>query len=54
MALMLERETTLRRNNKVERLLKAAKLKLQAYPEDIDYQHPLGLEKNQFTSLLSC
>ena len=54
MALMLERETTLRRNNKVERLLKSAKLKLQAYPEDIDYAHPRGLQKSSFATLLSC
>jgi len=54
LALMLDRESTLRKNNKVDRLLKSAKLKIQAYPEDIDYQHPRGLEKNTFASLLSC
>jgi hypothetical protein len=42
--LMIDRELTYRSNNKIERLLKAAKLKLYAYPEDIDYQHPRGLE----------
>ena len=52
--LMIDRELTYRSNNKIQRLLKTAKLKLQAYPEDIDYQHPRGLEKNQFASLLSC
>lgn len=52
--LMIDREVTHRSNNKIERLLKAAKLKLQAYPEDIDYRHPRGLEKNLFASLLSC
>ena len=52
--LMIDRELTYRSNNKIQRLLKAAKLKLQAYPEDIDYQHPRGLEKNHFASLLSC
>jgi len=52
--LMIDREITYRSNNKIQRLLKTAKLKLQAYPEDIDYQHPRGLEKNQFASLLSC
>lgn len=52
--LLIDRELTYRSNNKIERLLKAAKLKLQAYPEDIDYQHPRGLEKNLFASLLSC
>lgn len=52
--LMIDRELTYRSNNKIQRLLKTAKLKLQAYPQDIDYQHPRGLEKNQFASLLSC
>jgi DNA replication protein DnaC len=53
LGLMIDRETTHRSNNKVERLLKAAKLKLQAYPEDIDYTHPRGLDKSKFASLLS-
>lgn len=51
--LLVEREMTFRSNNKVSRLLKAAKLKLQANPEDIDYAHPRGLKKNQFASLLN-
>lgn len=54
MALMLDRENTLRKNNKVERLLKTAKLKIHSYPEDIDYTHPRGLDKSVFASLLSC
>lgn len=54
MALMLDRENTLRKNNKVERLLKTAKLKIRSYPEDIDYTHPRGLDKSVFASLLSC
>ena len=54
LSLMIDREMTHRSNNKIERLLKAAKLKLQAYPEDIDYQHPRGLQKDQFAGLLSC
>jgi len=53
LGLMIDRETTHRSNNKVERLLKAAKLKLQAYPEDINYTHPRGLDKSTFASLLS-
>ena len=54
LSLMIDREITYRCNNKLERLLRTAKLKLQAYPEDIDYQHPRGLKKDQFASLLSC
>lgn len=53
LALLVDRETTHRHNNKISRLLKAANLKLQAYPEDIDYQHPRGLTKSQFADLLS-
>lgn len=54
LSLMIDRELTYRSNNKIERLLRTAKLKLQAYPEDIDYQHPRGLKKDLFASLLSC
>lgn len=53
LALLVDRESTHRRNNKISRLLKAAKLKLQAYPEDIDYSHQRGLQKSQFADLLS-
>ena len=53
LGLMIDREITHRANNKVDRLLKAEKLKLQAYPEDINYTHPRGLDKSQFASLLS-
>jgi len=53
LSLMIERETTYRSNNKIQRLLKAAKLKVQAHPEDIDYAHPRGLDKASFVSLLS-
>jgi DNA replication protein DnaC len=53
LALLIDREATYRHNNKVTRLLRAAKLKLQAYPEDIDYRHPRGLQKSQFADLLS-
>jgi hypothetical protein len=34
LSLMVDRETTHRNNNKVARLLKAARLKLQAHPEE--------------------
>ena len=54
LSLLVDRETTFRHNNKIERLLKAAKLKLQVYPEDIDYRHPRGLVKSQMADLLSC
>ena len=53
LTLMVDREATYRSNNKISRLLKTAKLKVQAYPEDIDYTHPRGLDKSVFASLLS-
>jgi len=53
LALLVDRESSHRHNNKITRLLKAAKLKLQAHPEDINYQHPRGLNKSQFADLLS-
>ena len=53
LALLVDREATYRHNNKVTRLLRVAKLKLQANPEDIDYRHPRGLQKSQFADLLS-
>lgn len=52
LGLLVDREVTHRNNNKIIRLLKTAKLKLQAHPEDIDYTHPRGLIKSQFASLL--
>ena len=52
LSLLVDRESTYRHNNKIKRLLKTAKLKLQANPEDIDYRHPRGLVKSQFASLL--
>ncbi len=53
LCLLVDRESTHRHNNKITRLLKMAKLKLQANPEDIDYSHPRGLNKSQFASLLN-
>jgi len=53
LALLVDRESIHRQNNKITRLLKAAKLKLQAHPEDIDYRHPRGLQRSQFADLLS-
>lgn len=53
LALLVDRENTHRHNKKITRLLKAAKLKLQAYPEDLDYNHPRGLQKSQLADLLN-
>lgn len=53
LCLLVDREATHRHNNKITRLLKIAKLKCQANPEDIDYSHPRGLNKSQFANLLN-
>ncbi len=53
LCLLVDRETTHRHNNKITRLLKAAKLKLHVTANDIDYTHPRGLLKSQFASLLN-
>lgn len=53
LSLLVDRESTHRHNNKITRLLKMAKLKLQANPEDVDYSHPRGLIKSQFAHLLN-
>lgn len=51
----VDREITHRENKKQARLLKGAKLRTsQACVEDINYQHPRGLEKNQMMALVQC
>ena len=54
LALLVDRETTHRMNTKTNRLVRAAKLKQRALPEDIDYKHPRELKKSQLADLLSC
>ncbi|MEH6473864.1 MAG: IS21-like element helper ATPase IstB [Halopseudomonas sp.] len=54
LALLVERETLHRENRRLARLLKAAKLRVQACVEDIDYRHPRSLEKPRMAELASC
>lgn len=54
LALLVEREVLHRENRRLERLLKAAKLRVPACVEDIDYRHPRGLEKSRMATLASC
>ena len=54
LALLVDRETTYRKNAKTNRLIKAAKLRQRAMPEDFDYKHSRGLKKSQVADLLSC
>lgn len=53
LALLVERELTCRDNRRLQRLLKAARLKQNACVEDIDYRHNRGLQRNQIASLVS-
>ena len=50
--LLTDAEAHDRTHRKQQRLLKAAKFKLNANPKEIDYQHPRGLKQSQLVSLL--
>lgn len=52
--LLADSEYQDRENRKQQRLLKAAKFKLAATSQDIDYQHPRGLKQAMMASLLHC
>lgn len=54
LALMVDHEWTLRESNRVARLRKKARFRINAMPEDIDYQHPRGLKRRYFQELLRC
>ena len=53
-AMIVDREWTSREDRKLSRRLKTARLRTQATIEDIDYQHPRGLDKSVIRSLASC
>lgn len=52
-AILLDHENQYRQNTRLKRLLYQAKLKLNASPADIDYQHPRGLKKDKMATILS-
>jgi DNA replication protein DnaC len=52
-AMLVDREILYRENRRLERLLKAARLRVGACVEDIDYRHPRGLEKPRMASLIA-
>lgn len=52
LSLLADRETCSRSNTRVARLLKAAQLKIQAQPDEVNYSHPRGLQKSAFAALL--
>jgi DNA replication protein DnaC len=52
--LLVDRQWTFKEDCRLQRLLKDAKLKIQACPEDIDYKNPRGIDKSVIARLLSC
>ncbi len=54
LGILVDQETLARENRRCSRLLSAAKLRLPACAEDIDYRHPRGLDKSQVSALISC
>ncbi|MBT9142747.1 MAG: Insertion sequence IS5376 putative ATP-binding protein [Syntrophomonadaceae bacterium] len=54
LAILVDRETDLRENKQLTRLLNNAKLKQQACVEDIDFRQPRGLDRSTFFSLADC
>ncbi|SMF29927.1 IS21-like element helper ATPase IstB [Pseudogulbenkiania subflava] len=54
LALMVEAERLARDNRRLARLLKAARLKVLASPEAIDYRASRGLDRQQLQTLLGC
>jgi DNA replication protein DnaC len=53
LAILVDREVLYRENRRLERLLRAAKLRVSACVEDINYRHPRGLEKPRMASLIA-
>lgn len=53
-ALLLDQEILYRDNRRLARLLKAAKLRVGACVEDIDYRHPRGIDRSFMGTLASC
>jgi len=50
-AFLVQREVLHRENRRLARLLKDAKLRVNACVENIDYRHPRGLERSRMASL---
>ena len=52
--LLADSEAREREQRKQKRLIKAARFKLAAHAQDIDYLHPGGLQQSVMASLLQC
>ena len=53
LSLLVNSELTVRDNRKISRLLKVAKLRISAHPNDLDYRAQRGLSKDLVAQLLS-
>jgi DNA replication protein DnaC len=53
-ALLLDQEIRYRDHRRLARLLKAARLRVGAWVEDIDYRHPRGIDRSCMSTLASC
>jgi DNA replication protein DnaC len=53
LSILVDREILYRENRRLGRLLSAAKLRVSACVEDIDYRHARGLEKPRMASLVT-
>ncbi|MET0116424.1 MAG: IS21-like element helper ATPase IstB [Sedimenticola sp.] len=54
LGLVVDAEFHDREDRRVKRLLKAAKLKVPACPEDVDYSAHRGLDRQVFANLITC
>ncbi|GLS34363.1 DNA replication protein DnaC [Mesorhizobium albiziae] len=54
LAMLLERETTMRRQKRFEARARAAKLRHDAQIENADFRAPRGLDRNLFMALAGC
>jgi DNA replication protein DnaC len=52
--ILVDRQWSWKENHRLKRLLKEARLKLEASVEDIDYRTPRGIDKSVMMNLLSC
>jgi DNA replication protein DnaC len=52
--LIVDRQWTWKENNRMDRYLKNARLKLNACMEDIDYKTPRGIDQSVMMNLISC
>ena len=53
-SLIVDRQWTWKENNRLERYLKNARMKLNACVEDIDYKTPRGIDQSVMMHLISC